>query len=75
MGSRFNPISEVRKDAMDFGEDNDPRRSSGVMEAAAVPRQQGISTTEARQHRAISVRKPLTIADFPIVSRAAPRAG
>ncbi|KAL4282856.1 hypothetical protein GQ457_16G013010 [Hibiscus cannabinus] len=75
MGSSFNPILEVCEDAMDFGEDNDPRRSSGVMEAAAIPRQQGISATEARQHRAISVRKPLTIADFPIVSRDAPRAG
>ncbi|KAK8600618.1 hypothetical protein V6N12_050471 [Hibiscus sabdariffa] len=75
LGSRFNLISELREDAMGFGEDHAHRRLSVAMESATIPRQQGRATTDARHQRAIPVRKPLTIVDFSIVSRAAPKAG
>ncbi|KAK8607667.1 hypothetical protein V6N13_046276 [Hibiscus sabdariffa] len=75
LGSRFNPVSELREDAMGFGEDHAPRHLSVAMESAIVPQQQGRATNDARHQRAIPVRKPLTIADFSIVSRAAPKAG
>ncbi|KAK8649515.1 hypothetical protein V6N13_130243 [Hibiscus sabdariffa] len=67
--------AHVLVDDMGVWVDNDARRSRGVMEHVVVPRQQGKLNEGDKQQRAVPVRKPLTIDDFPIVSKPNPKVG
>ncbi|KAK8678266.1 hypothetical protein V6N13_143771 [Hibiscus sabdariffa] len=74
MGSRFNPIMEIQEDTLVRWEEDNSRRTNGVTESAIVYKQQGKFGTGAKQPRTLPVHKPLMIIDFPITSKATPKA-